>query len=101
MTLAHLVTFILHSPLSSSNKMHMSAQTVIPIAGMLFGNALSATTLCMSLLLSSFLESGRQMIELRLSRGANVWEASIPSIREAIEAALMPTVNAMAATVSP
>ncbi|KAL7544061.1 hypothetical protein ACHAXR_013565 [Thalassiosira sp. AJA248-18] len=66
---------------------------------MLMGNALSATTLGMSILLSIFLESGRDQVELRLSRGANVWEAALPAVREAIEAALMPTVNAMAATI--
>ena len=39
-------------------------------------------------------------MELRLSRGATVWEAALPAVRDAVEAALMPTVNAMAAAVS-
>jgi putative ABC transport system permease protein len=64
---------------------------------MLFGSALSATSLGMSILLSNFLENGRERVELRLSRGASVWESSVPAVREAVEAALMPTVNAMAA----
>lgn len=54
----------------------------------------------MAILLSNFLEGGRERVELRLSRGANVWEAALPAVREAVEAALMPTVNAMAAAVS-
>ncbi len=80
--------------------MSVNAQTIIPIAGMLFGSALSATTLGMSILLGNLLESGRGRVELRLARGANVWEAALPVVREAVEAALMPTVNAMAAAVS-
>jgi len=80
--------------------MSVNAQTIIPIAGMLFGSALSATTLGMSILLGNFLEGGRGRVELRLARGANVWEAALPAVREAVEAALMPTVNAMAAAVS-
>ena len=98
LTLLHLVTCVLHPPFSPTRN-SVSAQTIIPIAGMLLGNALTATTLGMSILLQSFLESGRERVELRLARGANVWEAALPDIRRAIEAALMPTVNAMAATV--
>mmetsp|Transcript_31642 Transcript_31642/g.67422 ORF Transcript_31642/g.67422 Transcript_31642/m.67422 type:complete len:426 (-) Transcript_31642:243-1520(-) len=97
LTLLHLVACVLHPPFSPS-KIGVDAQTIIPIAGMLFGNALSATTLGMSTLLSNFLENGRDRVELRLSRGANVWEAALPAVRDAVEAALMPTVNAMAAT---
>jgi ABC-type iron transport system FetAB permease component len=99
LTLAHLVAFVLHPPFSRT-KMSVNAQTIIPIAGMLFGSALSATTLGMSILLGNFLEGGRGRVELRLARGANVWEAALPAVREAVEAALMPTVNAMAAAVS-
>jgi len=98
LTLAHLITCVLHPPFSTTRRMTiLSAETIIPIAGMLFGSALSATSLGMSILLSNFLENGRERVELRLSRGASVWEASLPAVREAVEAALMPTVNAMAA----
>ena len=96
LTLAHLVTCVLHPPFSTT-RMMLNAETIIPIAGMLFGSALSATSLGMSILLSNFLENGRERVELRLSRGASVWESSLPAVREAVEAALMPTVNAMAA----
>ena len=99
LTLAHLVTCVLRPP-SSTSRTIASAETIIPIAGMLFGSALSATSLGMAVLMSNFLEGGRERVELRLSRGANVWEAALPAGREAVEAALMPTVNAMAAAVS-
>ena len=87
-TLVHLLACI---------KAKINAQTIIPVAGMLFGNALSAMTLGMSSLLNSYLEE-RQMIELRLSRGANIREAALPPIRKAVETSLMPTINAMAST---
>jgi ABC-type iron transport system FetAB permease component len=99
LTLAHLVTCVLHPPFSPTRTI-ASAETIVPIAGMLFGSALSATSLGMAILLSNFLEGGRERVELRLSRGANVWEAALPAVREAVEVALMPTVNAMAAAVS-
>jgi len=87
-TLVHLV---------ACTRSKINAQTIIPVAGMLFGNALSAMTLGMSSLLNSYLEE-RQMIELRLARGANVREAALPPIRKAVETSLMPTINAMAST---
>ena len=101
LTLVHLVTCVLRPPFSpSASRTIASAETIVPIAGMLFGSALSATSLGMAVLMSNFLEGGRERVELRLSRGANVWEAALPAVREAVEAALMPTVNAMAAAVS-
>jgi len=87
-TLIHLMACI---------KAKINAQTIIPMSGMLFGNSLSAMTLGMSSLLNSYLED-RQMIELRLARGANVREAALPPIRKAVETSLMPTINAMAST---
>eukprot|EP00970_Alexandrium_tamarense_P004929 scaffold808_cov196-Alexandrium_tamarense.AAC.66 len=99
LTLLHLVTCILRLPFNNNKQTHFNAQVIIPIAGMLFGNALSATSLGLSRLLSGYLDNGRDSVELRLSRGANVWEASLPVIREATEAALLPTVNAMASVV--
>jgi len=98
-TLLHLISFALRPSLSSSSlESPLNAQTIIPISGMLFGNSLSATSLGMSILLSNFVDTGRERVELRLSRGAGIWEAALPVVREAIEAALLPTINAMAAT---
>ena len=94
LTLLHLVLFVLGR---SSSTIKINAQTVIPIAGMLFGNALTAASLAKKVLLQNFLEDFDRL-ELRLSRGASFWEASLPVLRDAVEAALMPTINAMAAT---
>lgn len=94
LTILHLVAFVLGR---SSSSIQLNAQTIIPIAGMLFGNALTATSLAKKVLLQNFLEDFDR-VELRLSRGASFWEASLPVLRDAVEAALMPTINAMAAT---
>lgn len=94
LTLLHLVLFVLGR---GNAAVQINAQTIIPIAGMLFGNALTAASLAKKILLQNFLEDFDR-VELRLSRGASFWEASLPVVRDAVEAALMPTVNAMAAT---
>ena len=94
LTLLHLVLFVLGR---GSSSIRLNAQTIIPIAGMLFGNALTAVSLAKKVLLQNFLEDFDR-VELRLSRGATFWEASLPVMRDAVEAALMPTINAMSAT---
>ncbi|CAB9530218.1 Probable iron export permease protein FetB [Seminavis robusta] len=72
-------------------------QTLIPVAGMLFGNTLSAVTLAASGLTSSFVTNQAQ-VELLLTRGATYEEAILPLTRESIETALTPTVNALSIT---
>jgi putative ABC transport system permease protein len=72
-------------------------RTLIPVAGMLFGNTLSATSLAASSLTREFAVSSAQ-VELRLSRGANSHEATMPIIKTSIYSALTPTVNSLAAT---
>jgi putative ABC transport system permease protein len=93
LTLLHLIAFVL----GRRSLVKINAQTVIPIAGMLFGNALTAASLTKNILLQNYLEDFDR-VELRLSRGASFWEACLPVIRDAVEAALAPTINAMAAT---
>lgn len=93
LTLLHLIAFVL----GRRSLVKINAQTVIPIAGMLFGNALTAASLTKNILLQNYLEDFDR-VELRLSRGASFWEGFLSVIRDAVEAALAPTINAMAAT---
>ena len=72
-------------------------RTLVPVAGMLFGNTLSATSLGASSLTREFAVSSAQ-VELRLSRGADSNEATMPIIKTSIYSALTPTVNSLAAT---
>jgi ABC-type iron transport system FetAB permease component len=78
-------------------------RSIIPIAGMLFGNSLSAISLGMNALLKEFSVGegvGRSRIERRLAHGATYWEASVEVARHAMATALTPTISAMASTVS-
>lgn len=72
-------------------------RTLIPVAGMLFGNTLSATSLGASSLTRGFATSSSQ-VELRLARGADSQEATMPIIKSSLYSALTPTVNSLAAT---
>jgi len=72
-------------------------RTLIPVAGMLFGNTLSATSLGAASLTREFATSS-SLVELRLSRGADSKEATMPIVKTSLYSALTPTVNSLAAT---
>lgn len=72
-------------------------RTLIPVAGMLFGNTLSATSLAAASLTREFATSSSQ-VDLRLARGADSHEATMPIIKTSLYSALTPTVNSLAAT---
>ena len=70
-------------------------QYVIPLHGMLLGNALTG----ISLSLDRFMEGagrGRGLVEARLALGATRWEAAKPLIRDAVRTGLVPITNSMA-----
>ncbi|MCA9618993.1 MAG: iron export ABC transporter permease subunit FetB [Myxococcales bacterium] len=69
-------------------------QYVIPLMGMVFGNALTGISLSLDHLLES-LDDRRDHIEARLALGATAWEAALPSLREAIRRGMIPIINAM------
>lgn len=66
---------------------------VIPISGMIAGNAMVAVGLCYSNLNQRFTDN-RQKIQEMLSLGASVKVASGKLIRDSIRAAMIPTVDA-------
>lgn len=69
-------------------------QYLIPLLGMLLGNALNG----ISLGLDRFVEGcvrDRARIEMRLALGADRWEAARPDVREAMRVGLIPVVNSM------
>ena len=70
-------------------------QYVIPLHGMLLGNALTG----ISLSLDRFMEGAareRGLVEARLSLGATRWEAARPLFRDAVRTGLVPITNSMA-----
>ncbi len=70
------------------------ARYVLPIAGMVAGNAMNGIALCEERLRED-LRTRRGEVMLRLALGATAWEAGLPLIRAAFRAGMMPTLNAM------
>lgn len=66
---------------------------VIPISGMIAGNAMVAVGLCFSNLNQRFSDN-RQKVEEMLSLGASIKLASATIVRDSIRAAMIPTVDA-------
>lgn len=69
-------------------------QYAVPLLGMILGNALTGISLGLERI-SSDLNTNRPQIEAMLALGATRWEAALPSIRSAIQTAMIPTLNAM------
>ena len=73
----------------------MEAQYVIPIGGMILGNCLRADIIGIRNFYDS-LRKGEKAFLLTLAQGARIKEAIMPYLRDACEAALMPTIATMA-----
>ncbi len=69
---------------------------VIPIAGMVVGNAMNGMALSLERLFGD-LRARAAAIDALLGLGATPWEAARPSARAAFQAGLIPTLNAMGA----
>lgn len=69
---------------------------LIPLAGMIIGNSMNGASLAAERLAAEMRER-RDEIETALCLGASGRQASQPAVRNAFRAAIMPTVNTMAA----
>lgn len=69
---------------------------LIPLAGMIIGNSMNGASLAAERLASEMRER-RDEIETALCLGASSRQASSPALRHAFRAAIMPTMNTMAA----
>ena len=70
------------------------AQIMIPVSGMLLGNATTAVGLSLNTIVTCLVER-RAEIELYLAFGATKYEATLPFIREAVRVGFMPILNQM------
>lgn len=75
----------------------MSGRTVVPLAGMVVGNSLSATVLVGRRIVAEFTDK-RDEIEARLALGQTSVVASRPYARQAIRTALIPQIETTKAT---
>ena len=69
-------------------------QYLIPLLGMVLGNALTGISLGLDRMLEGCI-TRRNWIETMLSHGATRWEAAHEEIRQALRTGMIPTVNAM------
>jgi len=72
------------------------AQYVIPIAGMVIGNSMTGIALTLERVFEDMDKRAPEILGL-LALGATPWEAARASVRTALRAGLIPTLNAMAA----
>lgn len=72
------------------------AQYVVPIAGMVLGNSMTGIALVIERVFAD-LDARRDAILALTALGATPWEAARDSVRTAVRAGLIPTINSMAA----
>ncbi len=72
-------------------------QYVLPLMGMILGNAMNGVSLVLDNLHRAVAREGRA-IEAQLMLGATRWQATRPFLRAAMRSGFMPLINAMAAT---
>lgn len=75
-------------------KIWYQPQLMIPILGLILGNALTGVSLTINQLIDSFYKE-QKLINMQLSLSATTWEASRPLIISAIHSGVTPTINAM------
>jgi UDP-glucose/iron transport system permease protein len=71
-------------------------QYVIPLAGMVLGNSMTGIALAIERVYADFDSRAEELLALT-ALGATPWEAAHRSIRDALRAGLIPTINSMAA----
>ncbi len=72
------------------------ARYLIPLGGMVIGNSMNGLSIGLDRLFSD-LRSRRHEVEMILALGGTRWESSLKSIRSAVAAGMIPTINAMSA----
>ena len=71
-------------------------QYVIPLAGMVLGNSMTGIALSIERVYADFDSRSDELLTLT-ALGATPWEAALGTVRDALRAGLIPTINSMAA----
>eukprot|EP00804_Cyclotella_cryptica_P000414 CCRYP_020914-RA/>CCRYP_020914-RA protein AED:0.01 eAED:0.01 QI:133/1/1/1/0/0.5/2/774/413 len=98
LTIGLSISFVMITGLVLRPNPWWNASVMIPLCGMLMGSSVNALSLGMDKLLLSLSDSGGRgsaRLQTYLACGATSWEASLPSVREAIETGLTPNLNQM------
>ena len=94
LTLSSLITTFLVTRVIIGVKPWYEARYLIPLLGMILGNALNGLSLCLNKLLDSFADKKAE-VELHLSLGGNRWEAARDTIRAGVRTGMIPIINTM------
>lgn len=88
-TVGTLVTLAI---LVLSNTIQYEPYQVIPVSGMIVGNAMVALGLCYKQIAADF-KNKREEVETKLSLGADILPSSIDIIRDSIKTGMQPTID--------
>lgn len=66
----------------------------LPLGGMIIGNSMNAIAVALDRLFGE-LRKSRPLVEMRLAHGAGMWEATSDLVRNAVQAGMIPSINAM------
>jgi putative ABC transport system permease protein len=69
-------------------------QYFLPLGGMIIGNSMNALALALERLFAD-LRAQRDLVDMKLSLGANYREASEDMVRRAIKAGMIPSINSL------
>ncbi len=89
---ASLIAMVLGIGLIIRPEPFWNPQYLIPIGGMIIGNAMSASALAINRL-NSEMKTGRDKIEAALSLGASMHNASLPAVRASVKAGMLHVVT--------
>ena len=70
----------------------LEPRTLVPLAGMIIGNSMTATVLVATRIVSEF-QDNRALIEIRLALGFRAQDAFRPYVRSALKTALIPQIE--------
>jgi putative ABC transport system permease protein len=88
-----IVTFFVTSVIIQVEPWY-DARYILTIGGMVLGNSMNGIALALERLFDD-LNKRRAEVEQLIALGATPWEATLPSLRTALAAGLMPTINSM------
>ena len=85
-------TIVTLSVLVLSKTIQYEPYQIIPVSGMIIGNAMVALGLCYKQIASDF-KNKREEVETKLSLGADILPSSIEIIRDSIKTGMLPTID--------
>lgn len=85
-------TIVTLAILVSSRTIQYEPYQIIPVGGMIIGNAMVALGLCYKQMTSDF-KNKREEVETKLSLGADILPSSIEIIRDSIKTGMLPTID--------